>query len=160
MTLNSKTQTDKAWSILEESPVVQPHRRTTLISDTLEDVKGASSGHRVLYTLSSFQGGNSIEIKSTPTHCVIKRHSSEQYGRNCANRSGRFERFDPSSSRFCYNSAISACARSSQWQTSIGLLDELTSLSMFPTETLVAEPFRIVSLANDSNPSRSNSFSS
>ena len=40
--------------------------------------------------------------------------------------------------RFCYNSAISACARSSQWRTSLYLLDELTSLSMFPTETWIS----------------------
>lgn len=42
--------------------------------------------------------------------------------------------------RFCYNSAISACARSSQWQTSIGLLDEVISLAMIPTETWIAKP--------------------
>ncbi|CAK9042354.1 Pentatricopeptide repeat-containing protein MRL1 [Durusdinium trenchii] len=36
---------------------------------------------------------------------------------------------------FCYNSAISACARSAQWHLSISLLDELTSAELVPTDT-------------------------
>ena len=44
-----------------------------------------------------------------------------------------FRRFPLTLLRFCYNSAISACARAAEWRMGIRLLSELKSLLLRPT---------------------------